>query len=76
MTSKPGNPNWSAGRPVKVTSAATTEFELQARRLGLTEEGYASSDQLRRWYAQNRDRCYVPEWLLTKWGMTTDPNVA
>jgi hypothetical protein len=24
----------------------------------------------------NRDRCYVPEWMLKRWGMPVDPNVA
>ena len=56
--------------------AGPTEFELQVHRLGLSEDGYASSDELRRWCAQNRDRCYVPEWLLKTWGMTADANVA
>jgi hypothetical protein len=76
MTLKPGNPDCSAGRPVKITSAVPTEFELQGRRLGLTEEGYASSDQLRYWCEHNRDRCYIPEWLLKRWGMPVYPNVA
>jgi hypothetical protein len=76
MTRKPGNPGWSSGRPAAPVSSGPTAFELEAHRLGLTEENYASSDQLRRWCAQNRDRCYVPEWLLKRWGMTTDPNLA
>lgn len=53
-----------------------TEFELQVQRLGLTEEDYASSDDLRRWVEHNRDRCYVPEWLLKIWGMPVDPHMA
>jgi hypothetical protein len=53
-----------------------TEFELQVQRLGLSEDGYASSDHLRRWCEFNRHRCYVPEWLLKRWGMGVDPNVA
>ncbi|HEV2400648.1 MAG TPA: hypothetical protein VGS27_27170 [Candidatus Sulfotelmatobacter sp.] len=75
MTRKPGNPSWSSGKPAVAPASSPTEFELQARRLGLAEADYASSDQLRRWCAQNRDRCYVPEWLLKQWSMTTDPNV-
>jgi hypothetical protein len=31
---------------------------------------------LRRWCEHNRDRYYVPEWLLKKRGMSVDPNVA
>ena len=76
VTRKPGNPGWSSGRPVTVPASTATEFELQARRLGLGEDEYASSDQLRRWCEHNRDRCYVPEWLLKRWGMPVDPNVA
>ena len=76
VTRKPGNPGWSSGRPVTVPASTATEFELQARRLGLSEDTYASSDQLRRWCEHNRDRCYVPEWLLKRWGMPVDPNVA
>jgi len=76
MTRKPGNPNWSSGRSAQVPAPAPTAFELQAQRLGLTEEGYESSHHLRRWCEYNRDRCYVPEWLLKKWGMPVDPNGA
>ena len=76
MTRNRGNPGWSSGRPAKVHASAPTEFEMQARRLGLTEESYESSDPLRRWCEHNRDRCYVPEWLLKRWGMAVDPNVA
>ena len=75
MTRKLGNPHWSSEKSPVAPASPSTEFELQARRLGLAEGDYASSDQLRGWCAQNRDRCYVPEWLLKTWGMTTDPNV-
>jgi hypothetical protein len=43
------------------------------RELGLTPETYASSRELRRWCEENCDRCYVPEWLLKKWGMGVEP---
>jgi len=72
---KPGNPGWSSGKPTVVPASVPTEFERQAKRLGLSEDGYSSSDQLRRWCEHNRDRCYVPEWLLKSWGMLVDPNV-
>jgi hypothetical protein len=75
VTRKQGNPDWGSEKPPLAPASPSTEFELQARRLGLAEGDYASSDQLRGWCAQNRDRCYVPEWLLKTWGMTTDPNV-
>jgi len=75
IVTKPGNPGWSSGKPMAVPASAPTEFERQAKRLGLSEDGYATSDQLRRWCEHNRDRCYIPEWLLKRWGMPVDPNV-
>ena len=67
---KRGNPNW--GRPIPVAAAVATEFELQARRLHLAPEAYASSRALREWCWQNRNRVYVPEWLLQEWGSAVD----
>ena len=67
---KRGNPNW--GKPVQLGPAAATEFELHARRLGLTKRKYAASAQLRRWCERNKNRCYIPEWLLAEWGMTVE----
>jgi len=29
---------------------------------------------IRAWCEQNRNRCYIPEWLLKKWGITVDLN--
>ena len=52
--------------------ALATEFELRARHLQLTPEMYASSAKLRTWCEQNRNRCYVPEWLLKEWSITVD----
>ena len=71
---KRGNPNW--GKPPHPTPAIATEFELQARRLGLTKEAYTASAQLRTWCERNKNRCYIPEWLLAEWGITVDPNAA
>jgi hypothetical protein len=65
-----GNPNW--GRPIPVPAAFATEFELQARRLHLAPGAYASSRELRLWCEQNKNRVYVPEWLLGEWGMPVD----
>ena len=69
---KRGNPNWGAGRPVPSRPALATEFELQARRLHLAPGAYASSRALREWCWQNRNRVYVPEWLLAEWGLSVD----
>ncbi len=67
---KRGNPNW--GKAFQPAPAIATEFELHARRLGLTKRTYAASAQLRGWCERNRNRCYVPEWLLAEWGMTVE----
>jgi hypothetical protein len=71
-TRKRGNPNW--GRPMPSAPALPTEFEQQVRQLQLTARMYASSRDLRAWCERNRNRCYVPEWLLEEWGISVDPN--
>jgi len=65
-----GNPNW--GKPPLPLPTLVTEFEMQVKRLGLTKAQYVASGQLRRWCKSNRNRCYVPEWLLETWGMTVE----
>ena len=65
-----GNPNW--GHPLKAPPAVPTEFEMQVKRLGLTKPEYTASDELRRWCEHNRNRVYVPEWLLEAWGMQVE----
>ena len=67
---KRGNPNW--GHPIPPAPALATEFELRARQLQLTAETYLYSRELRAWCKQNRNRVYVPEWLLKEWGITVD----
>jgi hypothetical protein len=64
-----GNPNW--GKPSSIPSLPT-EFELQVRRLGLTKPGYVTSAALKVWCQRNRNRLYVPEWLLEAWEMPVD----
>jgi hypothetical protein len=64
-----GNPNW--GKPSSIPSVPT-EFELQVRRLGLTKRGYITSAALKVWCQRNRNRLYVPEWLLEAWEMPVD----
>jgi hypothetical protein len=66
-----GNPNW--GRPMPLAPALATEFELQVRHLHLTPEMYISSIELREWCKENRNRIYIPEWLLEEWDLTVDP---
>ncbi len=69
-TRKRGNPNW--GRPIPPVPALPTEFELRVRQLQLTVEMYTFSLELRAWCEQNRNRVYIPEWLLEEWGITVD----
>ena len=52
--------------------AGPTEFEIIVRRLRLVPEMYAASLELRRWCQLNRNRCFVPEWLLEKWDMDVE----
>jgi len=49
-----------------------TEFESQVLRLGLTMKTYTASTELRAWCENNKNRCYIPEWLLAKWGISVD----
>jgi hypothetical protein len=69
-----GNPNW--GKPMLPASVLATEFDLQVRKLGLTQSKYASSLELWRWCDRNRNRVYVPEWLLAEWDMQVEDTVS
>jgi hypothetical protein len=51
-----------------------TAFEEQVRKLGLTEQSCAASEKLKQWCERNKDRCYIPESLLKRWGIPVDPN--
>jgi hypothetical protein len=72
VTRRKGNPGWSSGRPAKVAPAAPSEFDLEMKKLGLTPETCLSSLPLRRWCQANRNRCYIPEWLLKEWNLLVD----
>jgi hypothetical protein len=74
MNRKRGNPNW--GRPMPFSPALATEFDLLVQQLGLTVEMYSSSADLRAWCKQNKDRVYIPEWLLKEWRLGVDPNLS
>jgi hypothetical protein len=69
-TRKRGNPDW--GKPFAFAPHFLTEFEMEVRRLRLTKEMYAFSAELHGWCEQNRNRFYIPEWLLEKWGIEVD----
>ena len=69
---KRGNPDW--GKKLTVPPATATEFEMEMKRLGLKRQTCATSIELRRWCENNRNRCYIPEWLLKAWGIVVDSN--
>jgi len=46
--------------------------DLEVRKLGLAQNKYVSSLELWHWCARNRNRVYVPEWLLAEWGMQVE----
>jgi hypothetical protein len=65
-----GNPNW--GKPLLSIPVLVTEFEQEVARLRLKRRDYAASMPLKRWCYRNRNRVYVPEWLLDEWGMQVE----
>jgi hypothetical protein len=67
-----GNPGWTSGRVPDVPPAGPTEFEVLVSELNLTEKTYERSLQLLDWCKHNRNRRYVPEWLLKTWGLCVD----
>ncbi len=71
---KRGNPSW--GCSFLPAPALPTEFELRVRQLRLTGEMYTSSVELHSWCERNRNRRYVPEWLLQEWDITVDLNIS
>jgi hypothetical protein len=74
MFRKRGNPTW--GRSGPLPPATATAFEMQVRQLQLTPETYVFSDGLRIWCERNRNRCYIPEWLLDAWDIPVDPDLS
>lgn len=70
------NSNWSSGGPVTSRPAGNTGFEKELRRLGLNERTCAASRELKAWCERNKDRCYIPEWLLKEWGMSADSDLS
>jgi len=74
MPSRRGNPKWaSGGQPLQPARGVATEFEIKVKQLGLTKQTCAASKELRSWCESNRNRCYIPEWLLNEWGIPVDP---
>jgi hypothetical protein len=71
MLGKRGNPNWGKAGPALVPRIVT-EFEIQVRQLKLQKHDYVASPQLLDWCLQNKDRRYIPEWLLEAWNIEVD----
>jgi hypothetical protein len=71
-TRKRGNPNW--GKPRGAAPNVPTGFEEQVQKLGLNEQTCVASVKLKQWCERNKDRSYVPEWLLKRWQISVDPN--
>ena len=57
-------------------SVLATEFDVQVRKLGLAKNKYVSSLELWHWCDRNRNRVWVPEWLLAEWGMQVEDIVS
>ena len=77
MLGRRGNPNWgSGGQPLPPAPGAATEFEVKLFELGLTNETCASSAKLRIWCLENKNRWYIPEWLLKAWNMLVDSDLS
>ena len=72
MPGKRGNRNW--GRPLPQLPLVPSQFERVVRILRLTPERYETSVALRDWCKRNRNRnrCYIPEGLVKKWGIVVD----
>jgi hypothetical protein len=76
MHRRRGNPHF--GQPLPPSAfpkAGATEFDRELQRLGLTRETCAGSSELRRWCQHNKERCYIPEWLLKEWGIDVDADL-
>jgi len=72
---KRGNPNWGRPMPSAQALATATAFEMQVRQLELTVESYVLSAELRDWCERNRNRFYIPEWLLKAWNMSVNSDL-
>jgi len=68
------NSAWASGRYVQPSGETDSEFESRMRALGLTKDTCLASWELRKWCEANRNRVYVPEWLLGYWGIKVDPD--
>jgi hypothetical protein len=75
MPHRRGNPNWTTGQFSPIPQLPTA-WELQVQKLGLNEQTCATSETLQRWCELNRNRCYIPEWLLKQLGLSVDAELS
>ena len=47
---------------------------MEVKRLGLTPAQFVDSRELQRWCEHNRNRVYIPEWLLKEWQISVEDN--
>ena len=73
LMARPVKSRWSSGNPAPLPNLPSA-FETFAQQLGLKEQDYADSRQLRAWCEENRNRCYVAERLLKQWGIRVADN--
>jgi hypothetical protein len=45
------------------------------RKLGLDEQSWGASNELKEWCRQNKNRCYISEQLLKEWGIAVDHDI-
>ncbi len=76
MSRNSRNSNWASGRPPENRPAGPTGFEEQVQKLGLNEQTCEASRELKQWCERNKERCYIPEWLLKRWEMFVDPDLS
>ena len=51
------------------------KFDAEVERLGLTEDQFRQSEELKEWVKNNAQERYVPEYLLDFWGVVVDLGV-
>lgn len=61
-------PQCSSGDILGPRSTFRLDNCAQVHKLKLQQENYSRSLELRRWCKENRQHCYIPEWLLKQWG--------
>jgi len=64
--------DWASGAPVRTAVVRPCQFEIQVRRLHLSQPSYESSTELRAWCVRNKNHFYIPEWLLKRWGISSE----